>query len=273
MAAVFNTSQLGTSVGFIVSGASAVHRISLDVETTNGGVLSDPAGAAWDRAKNGYTALQNVWRTAEKFWLNVAGDVLGSDTLNELSNGIQPAEKTANPASGLGGLLGGRGAALGRDRNRSLTQLISPLGLVTGIGLDFQEAVNKLSGSLVVEAGASQQLYQASISGVVFDSACAGNSAAHAGPHGLEALLEYYHLHRVAQTTNIEPSKTVLMIGKTLLRGYVVGFSADPLNLDYRIWKWSIHLLVNPNYYLNPSPQSQKEPNSLISSKPVSGQE
>jgi hypothetical protein len=44
----------------------------------------------------------------------------------------------------------------------------------------------------------------------------------------------------------------MLVIGETRLKGWVDGMTAQPMNLDYRLWSWTINMKLSPVYVPRP---------------------
>jgi len=125
--------------------------------------------------------------------------------------------------------------------NTSLGNLLEDLGIITSMRGNYTEPVSQ--AGIKVEAGTALQMGTASISGIAFETSCTRT----ASRHGLEAVLEYYYHHRVSNSTK-PMSIQQLKIGATQLDGWVVGMDWAPLNLDFRLWSWSINLFLSPIY-------------------------
>jgi len=251
MAVIFKQDNLGKSIGFKIDGAEPVHRISLGVDNDLP-VTGDATDAVY-RSLKGYLRDTYNYGVEQVNELIKSGKILSNAAFNSsdlktikdilASGGLRKIPKPiAYARSGLGYI-----AADEETRRRtmaarmSLDQIIQPLGMVTGISLQFTDPVNAVG--ITIEAGANQQLYSGTISGISFSGSCKQSTST----HGLEPLLEYFYHHRVTNA-NKDLTKTTLKVGATVLRGWVVGFSAEPLNLDYRIWSWAIQLMISPVY-------------------------
>lgn len=136
-----------------------------------------------------------------------------------------------------------------KQAQTDLDDLIKPMGLITSMTVQFKEAANIVGP--VVEAGTAMVPGVASIGGVVFEKTC-DTKGANKGRHGVEPILEYYYYHRVSNNQKML-TKTTLKFGQTVLKGWVVGVDIEPQNMDFRIWKWTINLAVDPMYKPKPS--------------------
>lgn len=273
MALVFAENALGTSVGIPISGVVPITKLEMGVQNANDFIdvaaLGARVGQAGDNlVRRGSNYAYGLGRAvkdgiATRFNLD---DPEGAAKLQ--TSGWQDVPQEINYAYGAAAAVGGWEAVFGERSLIPLTKIIKPLGLVTGIALDFQEPVNKLG--VRVEGGATAQLYQGTISGIAFDGTCDapcsqmkdkdGNlletvksdaSCTEGNRTGVEPILEYFYHHRV---TNIkkELTQTIMYIGITMMRGWVVGMTIEPANVDYRIWRWSINLLISPDYVPRP---------------------
>ena len=258
MSVIFNHNNMGKSIGFRAQDAAVtpLSKITLgidqDVPTTSGVTNSAVIVPIKDYIRSGYN--EHVIDIADKIY---KGLQLLADEYNPFGTGSTPKKiadilKQQGPTDAVRPInmvksAGGHQAANAEDRRRAwsvrqpLDTFIKPLGLVLGTTLNFSDNPAPSSGlQLEVQA---KQLYNGSISGITFDGACKLKKET----HGLEPLLEYYWYHRISNAKK-DITKTTLKIGTTVLRGWVVGMDLEPLNLDFRIWSWKIHLKISPDY-------------------------
>jgi len=247
---VFNC-NIGSVIGISVEGCSTAKIITFGVDTNHGMFQNalDAPNSIWDEyvvdtARDAEDAARRLYNTGLSMGTNAwnyvfGGDPPSSDTaaqrdrVNNRTNGILPNEEINRPRYGPYG----KGSQWTNRTQLGIDAMLEPLGLVLGISLDFQDPANCIG--VKVEAGTMTQLYQATISGVIFHKACGKENAPGAGGnkrHGLEGLLEYFYHHRVTNTDKDLDMPTI-KIGYTVLRGWVVGMTAEPMNLDYKIWK------------------------------------
>ena len=256
MSIVFSQDNLGRSVGYQVEGAVPASKISLgidqDVPYTGdwlNNAVTKPLKDFFRDLYNEYGAgvINKILKGAELSLETLTKDGATPEEVRDILV-QQGLNKISRPPSPAGSVLG-YNAATDEVKRRSaaiqqpLDKFIKPLGLLLGASVQFTENANIIG--LQVEAS-PQQLYTGSLSGIVFDGACTENPQT----HGLEPLLEYYWYHRVSNPIK-DLTKTTLKIGSTVLRGWVVGMNIEPLNLDFRIWSWSIHLMISPDYRPN----------------------
>ena len=268
---IFNPCGLGSSIGVEISGCSPAKVIKFGVDTNHSMAdnVWDAPGSLYDEkikanvraAKDAATELANTaislgkvaYDKARPIFKSVMNQVPGGGLLSSVfdktpdsaaniankTSGFEKSDESRRPRYGVYG----KGSQFSNRAQVGIDEILKPLGLVLGISLDFQDPANCIG--IKVEAGAMTQLYQATISGIIFNKNC--SESVGKGRHGLEALLEYFYHHRVTNTDKDLDSPTI-KIGYTVLRGWVVGMTAEPMNLDYQIWKWAIHMLINPDY-------------------------
>lgn len=268
---VFNPCGLGSAIGVEISGCSPAKVITFGVDSNHSVVdnAADALGSLYDEkikanvraARDGAEALANTaisaanaaYDKARPIFKSVMNQIPGgglisdvfdktpdsADNIANRTRGFVKSDEKYRPRYGIYG----KGSQYSNRAQVAIDEILKPLGLVLGVSLDFQDPANCIG--IKVEAGAMTQLYQATISGIIFNKSC--DTAPKKGRHGLEALLEYFYHHRVTNTDKDLDSPTI-KIGKTVLRGWVVGMTAEPMNLDYQIWKWAIHMLINPDY-------------------------
>jgi len=256
MSVVFSQDRLGSSVGYAVSGATPISKLEFgtdgDFPWTGDGFSQAVRRYIRNPLRNAANAGIEYWNDLYKLGKLTYAEAAGyasDENANRVMNeqGVTDLIKTpvvyAN--SELGAYISGDPEVLRRTFSAKLplTDLIKPLGLVVGVSLAFEESAPPSSNGLVVDAGTKFQLYRGSISGICFHGACDTPSQF----HGLEPVLEYYYHHRVSNLSK-DLIKTTLKIGSTTLKAWVVSLNVEPLNLDYKIWAWSIGLLISPDY-------------------------
>lgn len=268
MALVFVPNQVGMAVGIPVEGGQAGCRIQFgvnyqvnkyDLGITAGlrglGDMIDVAADYWTKPENRLSAeeiaalaLVNPAAGAAAAAVRLAMDWKYKSGSAGLNRGPQFNSSLQDAA-----LRGGPNPSQDWTANahKALNEIIKPMGIITSVTLDFKE--NASWEGTTVTAGGAMVAGTASIGGVVFDAVCGSTG----NRHGLEPILEYYYYHRVSAAGSVgskggPKTETALRFGKTVLKGWVVGMHAEPQNMDYRIWRWDLNLLVDPDY--NPQP-------------------
>ena len=242
MIAVFDQTMVGKSACLSAKGtqpAVAMIDFGNDFNSKSSDYgLTDLVGSAlaeaWDSIRDTVTALGTA-----------AGLVIGqgagtSKPPQYSTNGATRPTPNAAYNSGRAGM--------------SLKQMIFPLGLITGISIDYSDSYSDNAHRILTLS--TQRLGVATITGVTFERTCEQGSSTNtagvmqSGEHGLERILEYYYNNRVSnqQKKAIGPSVTKIKIGNTNIDGWVVGLTVQPQNFDYRIWQWALKLAITPQF-------------------------
>ena len=277
MAIIFSPDSLGKAAAFSVSGA--VPFITMDVDPgldTESAV--DPQG--WEMIPGGSLTGINSYRDLKEgagfqydkimsFWKKVYYDVHGklggkaaanayaasqirrrrAINLDERRDLERRLNATHDPDERL------HYSSILRNTARSemsLLQSLAGVGILTSITCSFSDIadVQKIAGN---SAPKSDPGYgTASIGGLVFERSCDSSSnRLSTGRHGLERLLEYYYWNRLSNTTaKASPNTISFTIGATKLRGYITGFSFQPVQPNFRLWGWTISMMVSSNYWV-----------------------
>jgi len=255
MALVFN-STIGQASAFRIQGASPVKRIDLGVTVNRskfsvidtisdiGSWASNAAGDfIWNSVEEVSEAAKSL-SEAERAIIRVSNPAIGA-VLDAGAWGVLDPDPNAKKLPKYTDSQFGPGTATQREWNQradmSISQMMEDLGIVTSIRGNFSEAAAQ--GGPTVEVGDTVNKGVAAISGIAFEASCDREP----GRHGLEAVLEYYY-HNRASNKEKPMSITHMKIGATSLDGWVVGVDWSPLNLDYRLWSWSINLFLSPVY-------------------------
>lgn len=247
MAVIFSGNKLGAAVGIQMLGSSPVRRLEIGVDSPY-----DRLDVVGQITTLGQSIQQRV-EGAGRWWKHlIFGKV---ENITEL--GGQPEEPQApsyNYSVGSKAGLGSDFTQYWTERTRqSLGSMLSNMGFVTSINIAFQDTANV--NGIKMEAGTSMTMGSASIGGVVFEGSCNVFNR-----HGLEPILEYYYHHRVSNTDK-KVTATILKVGETRLRGWVDGMTAQPMNLDYRLWSWTINMKLSPMYV--PRPIGKQPPKTV----------
>lgn len=286
MAVVFNQSYVGRAIGIDVADGSTqpAKGLSFGVNYSMNNYSPSELAGSWKRAMQNavdksaayFTSPGNRWMdiplgAATGLLLGgkkggVVGALVGGATAGytawkyKAGNRGIPEGPQFSSAGVLDSAYTGSSTLKDWTQNaqKELSAIIKPLGLITTSTISFEESAT-FNGDVVI-AGSNMLPGKVSLGGIVFDSVCTASGVQNRR-HGLEPILEYYYYHRVSKAGSVgtkggPTTSTTILFGKTVLKGWVVGMDAEPQNMDYRIWKWSINLLVDPNYY----PQPSKEP-------------
>lgn len=263
MAVIFSPDRVGSSIGIPITGAVPASRIKFSVNynmdrwSLSGlakGVANNISHAT-DVAAAYYTSKEGRELINKLKYLGGGAGIAAGDLTNALldwkygagDSGIDKAPNYSG-SSQESKYSGGFTNFWTQRAQMDLNDIIAPLGLITGVTLAYKETAT-LEGKLV-ESASAMQMGTAAIGGVVFDTYCDASGPKNTR-HGLEPILEYYYHHRVSNESK-PLTETVIQFGQTVLKGWVIGMEAEPQNMDFRIWKWSINLALSPDYKPKP---------------------
>jgi len=274
MAIIFSPDSLGKAAAFSVSGA--VPFITMDVDPgldTERAI--DPKGWSWIPFVGSYRDIsesvgfqydrvgQRLSEMYYEYWGKRGGKAAASkfarsqirkrtaEDLDERRHLEQTLNVTKDPdkRKHLNSIL--------RNTQRSemsLLQMLTGVGILTSITCSFSDLadVQKIAGNSAPKADPSYGT--ASIGGLVFERSCDSSSnRLSTGRHGLERLLEYYYWNRLSNTqskSKSSPNTISFTIGTTKLSGYITGFSFQPVQPNFRLWGWTISMMVSSNYWV-----------------------
>jgi hypothetical protein len=244
---VFPQSNFGRAAGIEVDGMAPVNRIRCGVNynVDQWAILGSSRALAGEIA----TLSDNSARYYNALLASATGNATADQKALADSGAAQPflAPSYISNTEAQAGQSQASAVFWTKRAQIPLDQIIQPMGLITTFTLAFKESVNVAGGS--PPPVGSPLLGEASVGGVAFDGVCGGGS--NDNRHGIEPILEYYYHHRISNAGH-DLTATTLTFGNTVLKGYVSGMHAEPQDLDYRIWRWAIELVIDPKYLPKP---------------------
>lgn len=213
---------------------------------------------AWELFKRGINPVGN-WIDAikdlaskgdktAKDYLEAARTALGGKPLTTEDIGWEPTPPVDSIFSGIPGTVS---VKLGFSEGK--------YGFVLGMEGSFQDSAGEDAGPS--EDGVLQGIYTKKmgrfrVSGIAFADVC-GESG---GRHGLEDVFNFYWHKRVSnERYSAERRWQRLRLGQTVFKqAWIVGMDFMPHDMNFNIWRWTLHYLVNPNYYPQPLPGSNQ---------------
>lgn len=131
-------------------------------------------------------------------------------------------------------------ALAGQARLVNMTGFPIPRSIITRLMLSSQgnfQALHSLGGQVYVYVF-GDRIGQIQVSGMSFLPECgAGNLQ-----HGIDGVIHWYNRNRIAARED----EMEVLIGTTALRGLLTGLSVDTVNVENRVFSFTVGMLLIP---------------------------